>query len=341
MIPHYHLINCDSIDILTSFIDNKEIGIRMPLFKENKITTKYISSQVRMCWDILADVARVKRGDYIYLHSSGEIIGTFIVTNAPYTLHYFIQTVNKRYWIEHFDEIKNIVNKGEYVIKIPIEKVSNYDFLPMNIIFDQIAKNNISSLPFRLRYEDKNKTIKGLLKKDFLFVDKIFRNFYPFANNYFVDLNQIYIKKTNLNFNLEHDLYEKNLEAFLVNKLRNEGWNVLNTVPLGYLKMADIVSWTEMPDGFINNVNIWELKSDNSHYNNFNSFKKEMKELQNRASFLSIFFNQNLLSITGNFVARRYWKNFIYDTDKLILPIGNINEINFYEIPLNFKRKVI
>ena len=93
MIPHYHLINCDSIDILTSFIDNKEIGIRMPLFKENKVTTKYISSQVRMCWDILADVARIKRGDYIYLHSSGEIIGTFIVTNAPYTLQYFIQTV--------------------------------------------------------------------------------------------------------------------------------------------------------------------------------------------------------------------------------------------------------
>jgi hypothetical protein len=50
-IPHYHLINCDSIDILKSFIVNKEIGIRMLPFKTNEVTNKYVASQVRMCWD--------------------------------------------------------------------------------------------------------------------------------------------------------------------------------------------------------------------------------------------------------------------------------------------------
>ena len=137
------------------------------------------------------------------------------------------------------------------------------------------------------------------------------------------------------------DLYEKNLEAFLVNKLRIEGWNVLNTVPLGYLKMADLLTWMETSDGFMHSVSIWELKSDNKHYMSFDTFKQEMKELQNRASFLPSFFNQSLVSIFGNFVAKRYWENFYDDINKLILPIGNINEINFFDIPLNFKTKVV
>jgi len=37
MIPHYHLINCDSMDILIDFIKNKEIGIRMPFGNINEI----------------------------------------------------------------------------------------------------------------------------------------------------------------------------------------------------------------------------------------------------------------------------------------------------------------
>jgi len=340
MSSHYHLINCDSIDILKSFIEQKEIGIRMPIFKDH-ITSENIHTQVRMCWDILADVARVKRGDYLFLHSQGYIIGTFIVTNDPYTTQSFMQNVNTEYWRNNFDEIKNVINNEEYIIKIPIEISINYDFLPMSILFDYIAKNNITSLPLRLRYEDKNKTIKGLIKKDFLFIDKIFKNFYPFANYNYIDLNQIYSTYTNLNFDLERDLYEKNLEAFLINKFRMEGWNVLNTVPLGYLKMADLLTWMETQDGSIYSVNIWELKSDNTHYSKFDYFKKEIKELQNRASFLPSFFNQNLLSISGNFVAKRYWENFYNDIDKLILPIGNINEINFFNIPLNFKTKVV
>ena len=337
---HYHLINCDSIDILKSFIEHREIGIRMPPFKSH-ITKENIHSQVRMCWDILADVARIKMGDRVFLHSEGQIIGTFIVTNNPYTTKDFIQNATKNYWNENFDYVKEIINSGEYIIKIPIEIKIDYEFLPMEIIFDYIAKNYITSLPIRLRYEDKNKTIKGLIKKDFIFLDKIFKNFYPFATYNFIDLNQIYCRTSNLIFDLTEDLYEKNLEAFIVNLLRSRGWNVLNTVPLGYLKMADLLTWKETLDGFIYSVNIWELKSDNSHYKNFELFKKEMKELQNRASFLPNFFNQNLISISGNFVAKRYWDSIDYDIDKLILPIGNINEINFFNTPLNFKIKVV
>lgn len=212
----------------------------------------------------------------------------------------------------------------------------------MEIIFNYIAKNYITSLLVRLRYEDKNKTIKGLIKKDFIFINKIFKNFYPSANYNFVNLNQIKYKPSNLSFALTGYLYEKNLEVFLVNKLRNERWNVLiNTVPLGYLKMAHLLTWMETSYGFIHSVSIWELKSENKHYMNFDIFKQEMKELQNRASFLPNFFKQNLISISGNFVAKRYWKNFYYDISKLILQISNINEINFFDLPLNFKIKVV
>jgi len=344
MNTHYHLINCDTLSILKNFIRDGEIGIRMPPFNDNKNPKDQIDSKVRMCWDIFADIARIKKGDYVFLHSEGRIIGLFVVINDPFIVNDFVNifsNITKEHWKANSQEVIDIIANRNFIVKIPIAKVIDYDFVPMSIIFDYIVKGLITSLPIRLRYEDKNKTIKGIMRKDFAIINNIFKNFFPNAVHVDVDLSRIPHKPTNIKYDIEEDCYEKNLEAFLVNYFRRNDFNVLNTVPVGYLKMVDLLTWLETEDRFIHYVNIWELKSDKTHYKNFNLFKKEMQEIQNRSSFLPQFFNQNLISVTANFVAKRYWDNFDQDTDKLILPIGNINKINFYQIPLNLIKEVM
>ena len=114
----------------------------MPSFNNHKNPQYQIDSKVRMCWDIFADIARVKKGDYLFLHSEGKIIGLFTVTNDPFIVNEFIDifsNINKEFWNNNSQDIIDVIVNGDFVVKIPITKVINYNFIPMNIIFDYIA----------------------------------------------------------------------------------------------------------------------------------------------------------------------------------------------------------
>lgn len=62
MSRHYHVITCDDENTLDNFIRNGRVGIR-PVIMSNT------SSSVRMNWDILAEIARVKAEDRVLLHA--------------------------------------------------------------------------------------------------------------------------------------------------------------------------------------------------------------------------------------------------------------------------------
>ncbi len=91
MVRQYHIITCDSDDIRTRFIQYGFVGIRPVLTKSANI-----GRTVRMNWDILADLARVKEGDYILLHTKGSITGVFEVNEDPVVdaglLYLFVST---------------------------------------------------------------------------------------------------------------------------------------------------------------------------------------------------------------------------------------------------------
>lgn len=330
----YHIITCDSEDIRTRFIQYGFVGIR-PVLTKSADTGR----TVRMNWDILADLARVKEGDYILLHTKGSITGVFEVNGDPVVdaglLYLFDgQNVNTSTWNNNWGTVTTTVNSGNFVWWIPITPIDDLYFkeMPMDPLFNDIARGRITSLPPRLRYEDKNKAIKGVTRKDFERIIDLFENYSqpdtPIAGQ------PPLVNFAPMTFDTFQDGYEKNLEAVLVHRIRKgtltisgidfRHSHVLNTVPLGYLKMADILTWNERR-GRIINPWIWELKVGSL---NWTTLREELKKLAVRASYLDQFFgaDQGDFKVTGVIVAENFTINRRAFKD-LITPIGTMEEI--------------
>lgn len=348
MVKHYHIITCDDENSLNNFVNIGKVGIRSVLTKKPKRKEgeteaqwikRWISKTVQMNWDILADTARVKKGDYVLLHAKGIIKGVFEVKSNPQIKQNYKQLFNgpnidTNTWKNNWDNIQNIISQNQYIWWIPIQPVNNLFFEKMNmdVIFRRIAEAKITSLPQRLRYEDKNKTVKGVTKTDFEEILELFYNYSSFVT----PMNQTsspFKNTESIDFNyLTNDGYEKNLEAIIIHKVRSNtmriNWlnfshdNILNTVPLGYLKMADVLTWTER-DKIINPW-IWELKT--NPINNYNGLKDEIKKLSVRASYISKLL-RNGYKITGVILAKNFSDNVITSFNNIITPVGSLEEI--------------
>ncbi len=156
-----------------------------------------------------------------------------------------------------------------------------------------------------------------------------------------------------LDFNyLTEDSYEKNIEAVLISRIRNGSLqikdesqhlyfphtNILNTVPVGYLKMADMLTWFEWK-GKIVNPWIWELKRDKicSLHDRFSSSGNLSSEglfdliqrLNGRAEFINKFFlhSGTNFKITGVVVVKDFCRDVVDKFKNLICPIGVLEEV--------------
>ena len=348
MSRHYHIITCDDENALNDFVNMGRVGIRPVLTKEPKRKEgetevqwieRWISKTVQMNWDILADIARVKEGDYVLLHTKGIIQGVFEVTSNPiieqnYTHLFSGPNIDTSTWESNWDDIQNIISQNQHIWWIPIRPVDDLFFekMDMDVIFRRIAEGKITSLPQRLRYEDKNKTVKGVTRTDFEKIVNLFYNYsFPITPP-----NQTPSALQNtqpIDFDyLTNDGYEKNLEAIIVHKVRSNTMgitglnfshtNILNTVPLGYLKMADILTWSEKNK--IINPWIWELKA--SSINNYENLKDEIRKLNIRASYISVLL-QNGYKITGIILAKSFSNGVIESFNNIITPIGSLEEV--------------
>ncbi len=279
MNQHFHIITCDSVNTMGEFHSNGWVGVRPILSSDN------IPLAVRLNWDIIADLARVQKGDYVILHSQGYLRGVYEALNAfqldSQDADLFTGVgLTKQSWQSKQSDPR--LQNPEYRWWLRIGQAGDMTFpipAPIDTLFAMIAKGEVKTLPQRLRYEDKNKTVKGLHKYDFAKVLDVLLGFNPQGN---VAYSPTYTTPfpnsgQNLNYVLTPDNYEKNLEACLVHAIRTdapivtncigEARNVLNTLPIGYLGMADIVSWSDLdwPDGceHLWNITVWELKTDN------------------------------------------------------------------------------
>ena len=354
MSKHFHIITCDDEKTLVKFINDGKVGIR-PVIKENissgKNFERNLKSMIRMNWDILADIARVKKGDYVLLHAKGIIQGVFKVISNPRIERSHAQYFNGpniyiNNWKNNWRNIKTIISKNQYIWWVPIQPVNNLFFekIDMDIIFRQIAKGEITSLPQRLRYEDKNKTVKGVTEADFNIIVHLFYNY----SSHVTPPNRTPSSLQNpqsINFNyLTDDGYEKNLEAIIVHRVRSNRMringlnfshtNILNTVPLGYLKIADILTWS-VKDKVVNPW-IWELKKE--EIKDIYDVKSKsgriireglldiIKRLNNRASFLTDIL-ENGYKITGIILAKGFLSDVIRAFRNIITPVGLLEEI--------------
>lgn len=348
MSKHYHIITCDDENALNNFVNMRRVGIRPVLTNEPKRKegetedqriARWVAKTVQMNWDILADIARVKTGDYVLLHAKGIIQGIFEVMSDPtieqnYAQLFNGQNIDTSTWRSNWDDIKNIISQNQYIWWIPIQPVDDLFFekMDMDVIFWRVAEGKITSLPQRLRYEDKNKTVKGVTKTDFEKIVDLFYNYSshatppsqtssPLQNTQPIDFDY-----------LTNDEYEKNLEAIIVHKVRSNTmrinelnfshYNILNTVPLGYLKMADVLTWSERNK--IINPWIWELKVNS--ISNYNNLKDEIRELSVRASYIHKLLRDGY-KITGVILAKRFSDNVVTSFNNIITPVGSLEEI--------------
>lgn len=325
---HYHIITCDEIDILHDFANSGKVGIR-PVIKGD------LSKTIQLNWDILADIARVKKGDYAFLHAKGIIKGLFEVTDNPLidftdTRFFDGPSINTTNWKRAQREIQNIIQEHQAIWWIPIKPIPEKFFEDMNmdLIFDRIARGEITSLPQRLLYEDKKKTVKGVTKQDFMTITNLFYNYSSLSTP--PTMGSIPSNMCYITFDyLTDEAYEKNLEAIIVNRIRSGNLaitnhlNVLNTVPLGYLKMADLLTWNEVDDKKVNPW-VWELKRD--PFRDFNELKEEIQKLSIRASYVRNLLN-NGYKITSIILADNFLPDVIDYFQKIILPIGLLEEV--------------
>ena len=225
MVRHYHIITCDSLEAMKSFINSGLVGIRPVLTKRN--LQRQVRDTVRMNWDILADIARVKKGDYVLLHSGGVIKGVFEVVDDPFVVqalsHLFNgPNINTETWFNNWADITRQVTSRNPIWMIPIEPHDELYFkeMPMDVVFNCIAKGKITSLPQRLRYEDKNKTTKGLTSSDFEVILELLYN-YSSKDNYSTQSGN-FSNMIPITFDyLTNDGYEKNLEALIIHRIRS------------------------------------------------------------------------------------------------------------------------
>ncbi len=340
MIRHYHIITCDSYEVMTNFIFSGLVGIRPVLTKSQNLKRR-ITDTVRMNWDILADVARVKKGDYVLLHAGGVIKGIFEVVDDPLVIqtlsHLFDgPNINTKTWFNNWNAVTQQVVSRSPVWIIPIKPHSELYFeeMSMDVVFNGIAKGIITSLPQRLRYEDKNKTTKGLTENDFEVILELFYNYSSGDGGPSQSDGPSNMVPITFDY-LTNDGYEKNLEALIVYRIRSGALsisgvqfshsNVLNTVPLGYLKMADLLTW-DMKNGRVINPWVWELKVNSLSWN---VLKEEIKKLSNRALYLNTFFkaNQESFKVSGVVVAPAFSRDAINKFRELITPIGVMEEL--------------
>ncbi len=351
MSRHYHIITCDDENALNNFVNIDRVGIHPVLTNEPKRKEgetedqrikRWVSNTVQMNWDILADIARVKEGDYVLLHAKGIIQGVFEVVSNPIIEQRFVQyfngpNIDTGTWRSNWNVIQNIIRQNQYIWWIPIQPVNNLFFekMDMDVVFRRIAEGKITSIPQRLIYEDKKKTVKGVTKTDFEKIVDLFYNYSshatpssqtssPFQNTQPIDFDY-----------LTNDEYEKNLEAIIVHRVRSNTMriiglnfshtNILNTVPLGYLKMADVLTWSERNK--IINPWIWELMDKaNSNVNNYIILENEIKNLNIRASYISKLL-WNGYKITGAIVAKKFSNDVLTSFNNIITPVGSLEEI--------------
>ena len=138
---------------------------------------------MQLSWDILADLARVKPGDWILLHASGSLSGIFQVTRKPSTAEsdadlYDGANITTANWgaNDSDERLKTTDTYRWWFSFTPVEDLFFPEELPMSNVFELIAAGRLHSLPQRLRYEDKNKVTKGVSPEDFSLLNALLFN---------------------------------------------------------------------------------------------------------------------------------------------------------------------
>ena len=151
-----------------TFDENGYIGVG-PFYPDSSATDRQIGSRLRILWDVVADLKRVRPGDICFLHSEGQIFGPYILASTfkeSASMPPILQSLNITYdyWIKnksHFDEIS--MDEYGYVASIQKPRGCNDEGIDLMALFLNQSLGIFNGVPPRFMYGDTKKIVKPLL----------------------------------------------------------------------------------------------------------------------------------------------------------------------------------
>lgn len=165
-----HIITCLSDSDYQTFINSGFAGLYPIDFKSSanptNPTDRQLRSKIRVNWDIIADLKRVKPEDYIFLHTNKIIYGPFKATShfleSPNMPNRFkSNNLNFQFWKTNCAGPVSYNQSYPWKIGIThIPNVTKVDGFSSMELFKLTSVGLIQSIPQRFKYHDMPKIVK-------------------------------------------------------------------------------------------------------------------------------------------------------------------------------------
>lgn len=163
-----HLITCLNLGEVKNFDQNRYIGVG-PFYPDSSSTDRRIGARLRILWDVIADLKRVRPGDICFLHAEGQIFGPYIFRSPFKESHQMpdiLRSANITYnfWIKNKAQF-NKISMAEYGYVASIDKPKGCNENGSNLmeLFLKQSQGVFNGIPPRFMYGDTKKIVKPLL----------------------------------------------------------------------------------------------------------------------------------------------------------------------------------
>jgi hypothetical protein len=163
-----HLITCLNLGEVKNFDQNRYIGVG-PFYPDSSNTDRKVGARLRILWDVIADLKRVRPGDICFLHAEGKIFGPYLFTSTfkesrqmPNILR--SANITHDFWIKNKAQFSKI-SMDEYGYVASIAKPKGCDANGSNLmeLFLKQSQGIFNGIPPRFIYGDTKKIVKPLL----------------------------------------------------------------------------------------------------------------------------------------------------------------------------------
>jgi hypothetical protein len=205
------------------------LGPFYPKLKEGalEISKSQISAKLRIVWDIIADLKRVKVGDLCFLHSENLIYGPFIFKSIFYESNDLPELLRSssllnQIWFDNRNDFSEL-EFDEYGYVAAIDQPTNCNLVGTDImeLFLRQASGSFNGIPPRFMYGDTKKIVKPILNHEIPQLLEIL----GYSDNFQIEIPSAYpilgLNNIDLNLNNYNGAlnYEKILEAWFMREL--------------------------------------------------------------------------------------------------------------------------
>lgn len=343
-----HLITCLDLDAVKEFDLNRYIGLG-PFYPSSNSTDRKVGARLRILWDVIADLKRIRTGDICFLHAEGLIFGPYIFSSTfreSQEMPPILRSSNLTYrnWKDHKSEF-DAINMEDYGYVASINKPSECNTTGSDLMkmFLHQSLGIFNGIPPRFMYGDTKKIVKPLLYHEIgqLLSMLDFNNNWDLLPGNLYPVNSLNEISLNLSSYSGHLYSEKILEAWFTENMSAEGsqyqqiidiignFNYYsNSIYTYYTNFLDIIAYNISEDyvinrcedcnsvkrDFANEIKVIELKRDS-----VSNVSSVVNQIMGYLKWANTVLNENT-SVVGYIVANGFnsdYKNYTQNNSNI------------------------